>query len=82
MTPNAAVRRGPLRSSLVACACLLRALPLFFRAAPKTPLRVLCIVALDTMQKTITALTTEITKSQSHLDRVRANEERGSAAGA
>jgi uncharacterized protein YaaN involved in tellurite resistance len=39
------------------------------------------VAALDTMQKTITALTTEITKSQSHLDRVRANEERGSAAG-
>ncbi len=30
-------------------ACLLRALPLFFRAAPKTPLRVLCIIALDTV---------------------------------
>ena len=29
--------------------CLLRGLPLFFRAAPKTPLRVLCIIALDTL---------------------------------
>jgi hypothetical protein len=41
---------GPLRSSLTACACLLRSVPLFFRAAPKTPLRVLCIVALDTVR--------------------------------
>ncbi len=30
-------------------ACLLRGLPLFFRAAPRTPLRVLCIIALDTV---------------------------------
>lgn len=30
-------------------ACLLRGLPLFFCAAPGTPLRVLCIVALDTV---------------------------------
>ncbi|MGH9869765.1 MAG: hypothetical protein ACREAA_16590 [Candidatus Polarisedimenticolia bacterium] len=30
-------------------ACLLRGLPLFFRASPRTPLRVLCIVALDTL---------------------------------
>ena len=29
--------------------CLLRGLPLFFCAAPKTPLRVLCIIALDTL---------------------------------
>ena len=36
------------------------------------------VAALDTMQKTVTALTTEITKSQSYLDRVRANEARGS----
>jgi uncharacterized protein YaaN involved in tellurite resistance len=36
------------------------------------------VAALDTMQKTVTALTTEITKSQAYLDRVRANEARGS----
>ena len=36
------------------------------------------VAALDTMQKTITALTTEITKSQSYLDRARANEAHGS----
>ena len=30
-------------------ACLLRGLPFFFRAAPKTPLRVLCLIALDTV---------------------------------
>jgi hypothetical protein len=29
--------------------CLLRGLPLFFRSAPRTPLRVLCIIALDTL---------------------------------
>ena len=40
---------GRLRASLVSLTCLLRGLPLFFRAAPKTPLRVLCIVALDTL---------------------------------
>jgi uncharacterized protein YaaN involved in tellurite resistance len=36
------------------------------------------VAALDTMQKTVTALSTEIAKSQSYLDRVRANETRGS----
>ena len=30
-------------------ACLVRGLPLFFRAAPRTTLRVLCIIALDTV---------------------------------
>ena len=43
------VRPGPLRSSLVSCVCLLRGVPLFFSAAPKTPLRALCILALDTV---------------------------------
>jgi hypothetical protein len=38
-----------LRESLVAARCLLRRLPLFFRAAPETPLRVLGIVAFDTL---------------------------------
>jgi hypothetical protein len=33
----------------VSLACFLRGLPLFFCATPKTPLRVLCIIALDTM---------------------------------
>jgi hypothetical protein len=33
----------------VSLTCLLRGLPLFFCAAPKTPLRVLCIIALDTV---------------------------------
>ena len=32
------------------------------------------VAALDTMQKTVTALSTEITKSQAYLDRVRAGE--------
>lgn len=36
-------------SELAAVRCLLRGLPLLFRAAPKTPLRVLAIVALDTV---------------------------------
>jgi hypothetical protein len=40
---------GPLRAGLVSIRCLLRGVPLFFSAAPRTPLRVLCIVALDTL---------------------------------
>ncbi len=36
------------------------------------------VAALDTMQKTVTALSSEITKSQAYLDRVRANEAQGS----
>jgi uncharacterized protein YaaN involved in tellurite resistance len=35
------------------------------------------IEALDSMQKTVTALSQEITKSQAYIDRVRANEQRG-----
>lgn len=42
-----AVRPGPIRASLVSVTCFLRAVPLFFSAAPRTPLRVLCIIALD-----------------------------------
>ena len=37
------------------------------------------VAALDTMQKTVTALSTEIAKSQTYLDRVRANETQGAA---
>jgi hypothetical protein len=33
----------------VSITCLLRGLPFFFCAAPRTPLRVLCIVALNTI---------------------------------
>jgi hypothetical protein len=39
----------PVRESVVSARCLLRRLPLFFRATPKTPLRVLGIVAFDTL---------------------------------
>lgn len=42
-------RHGPIRASLVSAACLLRGLPLFFSAAPRTPLRVLGIIAFDTL---------------------------------
>jgi hypothetical protein len=42
-------RHGRIWASLVSIACLLRGLPLFFCAAPKTPLRVLCLIALDTL---------------------------------
>jgi hypothetical protein len=38
-----------LRECVVSAFCLLRRLPLFFRASPKTPLRVLGIVAFDTL---------------------------------
>jgi hypothetical protein len=42
-------RPGPLRAGLASIACFLRGLPLFFAASPGTSLRVLCIVALDTI---------------------------------
>lgn len=42
-------RHGRMRPSLVAITSLLRGLPLFFSEAPRTPLRVLAIVALDTL---------------------------------
>jgi hypothetical protein len=44
-----AVRPGRIRASLVSLACFLRRSPLFFCATPKTPLRVLCLIALDTI---------------------------------
>jgi hypothetical protein len=40
--------RGALRSSVAAARSALRSLRLLFRDSPKTPLRVLCIAALDT----------------------------------
>lgn len=40
---------GALRASAVSAACFLRTAPLFFRSVPKTPLRVLGLVALDTL---------------------------------
>jgi hypothetical protein len=41
--------RGSVRGSIVAARCFLRHLPIFFREAPKTPLRVLGIIAFDTL---------------------------------
>lgn len=38
-----------LWAGMVSIACFLRGLPLFFRATPKTPLRVLCLIAFDTL---------------------------------
>lgn len=38
---------GSMRAALASLACFYRSVPLLFRAAPATPLRVLCIVALD-----------------------------------
>ncbi len=46
---DAGARTGRLRAGLVSVACLLRNLPLFFCAVPATPLRALCLVALDTI---------------------------------
>jgi hypothetical protein len=40
---------GQLRASIVSVACFLRGLPIFFRATPKTPLRVLCLIAFNTL---------------------------------
>jgi hypothetical protein len=42
-------------SSLIAVRSLVRGLPLFLSARPKTPLRVLCIIALDTLHMLRTA---------------------------
>ena len=41
---------GSMRTSLASLACLFRNISFLFRAAPATPLRVLCIIALDTIQ--------------------------------
>jgi len=47
---QAAFAKAPaLQATLVSLLCLLRGLPLFFRASPRTPLRVLGIIALDTL---------------------------------
>jgi hypothetical protein len=46
---------GRIRASLVSLICFLRGLPLFFSARPRTPLRVLCIIALDTVHVLRTA---------------------------
>jgi hypothetical protein len=46
---DTAARPGRLRATLVSLGCFLRRLPLFFCATPKTPLRALCIIALDTV---------------------------------
>ena len=43
------LRLTAIEQGLVSITCLLRGLPLFFGATPATPLRVLCIVALDTI---------------------------------
>ncbi len=40
---------GPLRAGFVSLTCLLRSLPLVLCEAPATPLRILCIAALDTI---------------------------------
>ena len=40
---------GRLTACLVSIACFLRGVPLFFCATPRTPLRVLCIIAFDTL---------------------------------
>ena len=48
-TRRHASSHGRTRASLVSAACFLRGLPLFFRRAPRTPLRVLGIIALDTL---------------------------------
>ena len=44
-----AANYGRIASMLIAATSFLRALPLFIAARPKTPLRVLCIVAFDTL---------------------------------
>lgn len=43
------VRHSRISASLVAVICFLRGLPVFFRETPKTPLRVLCMIAFNTL---------------------------------
>ncbi|MGE0866792.1 MAG: hypothetical protein AB7P34_23045, partial [Vicinamibacterales bacterium] len=40
---------GAAWAAMVSIRCFVRGLPLFFAAAPRTPLRVLGIIALDTL---------------------------------
>jgi hypothetical protein len=40
---------GSIRAAFASLACLFRNVPLLFREAPATPLRILCVVALDTL---------------------------------
>lgn len=47
--PVPAARHGSLSASWAAVRCLLRGLPLFLGARPKTPLRVLCMIVFDTL---------------------------------
>jgi len=49
-TPREPVRPGAVRISLAVVRCLVRGLPRFFYASPRTPLRVLGIIALDTLR--------------------------------
>ena len=50
-----ALQAGRIRASLASLGCFLGGLPLFFSAIPRTPLRVLCIIALDTVHVLRTA---------------------------
>ena len=47
--PNSQQLRRHLWAGMVSIGCCLRGLPLFFQAEPKTPLRVLCLIAFDTL---------------------------------
>lgn len=40
---------GPIRIALVSVRCVVRGLPLFFRRTPRTPLRVVGVIALDAL---------------------------------
>ncbi len=46
---HSGARLGRIRPSVVAVTCFLRSLPLFVRASPRTPLRVLGLIAFDTL---------------------------------
>src|SRR4051812_41176558 len=50
MSPGSRVM-SCLTSTLICVVSFLRCLPLFFSARPKTPLRVLCIMAFDTLHR-------------------------------
>lgn len=49
MSTTGSTQPGKFLASVTAAASILRGIPFFFRASPRTPLRVLCLMAFDTL---------------------------------
>jgi hypothetical protein len=49
MKPTSAAQPGKFSASVAAAVSFARGIPIFFRARPRTPLRVLCLMAFDTL---------------------------------